>query len=121
VGGAAGNFELNVMMPLIARNVLESARLLAAVTVQLARRCVDGIVADAGRMRAYAESSPSIVTPLNRHIGYENAAKIAKAAIKEGVTIREAAARLGFVGDGQGQVTEAQLDAALDVMKMTRP
>ncbi|MDR1265405.1 MAG: class II fumarate hydratase [Propionibacteriaceae bacterium] len=122
-GGAAGNFELNVMMPLIARNLLESIRLLSTVTVQLARRCVDGITANPQRLRAYAESSPSIVTPLNRHIGYENAAKIAKTAVKESITIRQAAVQLGFVSpDGRpGTVTEAQLDAALDVASMTHP
>ena len=69
--GAAGSFELNVMMPVIARNVLESVRLLSTSTRVLAERCVDGIEADADRMRAYAESSPSIVTPLNQVIGYE--------------------------------------------------
>ncbi|MDR0417184.1 MAG: class II fumarate hydratase [Propionibacteriaceae bacterium] len=122
-GGASGNFELNVFLPLIARNVLESVRLLANVSVQLARRCVNGITADRDRMRAYAESSPSIVTPLNRHIGYENAAKIAKTAIAEGISIRAATERLGFVSaDGRpGTVTPAQLEAALDVLSMTRP
>ena len=72
--GAAGNFELNVMMPVIARNLLESIRLLAHATRLLADRCVDGITVDEARMRAYAESSPSVVTPLNRYVGYEKAA-----------------------------------------------
>ena len=118
-GGAAGNFELNVMLPVIARNLLESIRLLANVSRLLADRCVDGITADVDRCRAYAESSPSIVTPLNRFIGYENAAKVAKKALADGITIREAVIELGFVKDGM--LTEAQLDDALDVLKMTRP
>ena len=70
-------------MPVIARNVLESVRLLAASSRELATRCVDGITADADRMRTYAESSPSVVTPLNKHLGYEEAAKVAKAALAE--------------------------------------
>ncbi len=76
-GGASGNFELNVMLPMLARNVLESITLLANASRLLADRCVAGIEADEGRMREYAESSPSIVTPLNRYIGYEEAAKVA--------------------------------------------
>ena len=80
----AGNFELNVMLPVIARNVLESIRLLANASTLLAERCVDGITANAERMRTYAESSPSVVTPLNKYVGYENAAKIAKQALADG-------------------------------------
>jgi fumarate hydratase class II len=68
--GASGAFELNVMMPVMARNVLESVRLLANASRLLADRCVDGIEADEERCREYAESSPSVVTPLNRYIGY---------------------------------------------------
>ncbi len=78
VAGASGSFELNVMMPVMARNLLESIRLLSTSTVLLAERCVDGITADGERMRRYAESSPSVVTPLNKYVGYESAAKIAK-------------------------------------------
>ena len=89
VAGASGSFELNVAMPVIARNVLESVRLLAACSRLLAERCVDGITADADRMRQYAESSPSVVTPLNKYVGYEAAAKIAKQALADGATIRE--------------------------------
>ncbi|MDR2930707.1 MAG: class II fumarate hydratase [Propionibacteriaceae bacterium] len=120
-GGSQGNFELNVMMPVIAANLLESIRLLTTSTQQLARRCVAGIVANQARMLAYAESSPSIVTPLNRRIGYENAAKIAKAAIANGVTVKQAANDLGFVSsDGrEGTVTSAELDQLLDVRAMT--
>ena len=118
-GGSAGNLELNVMLPVIARNLLESVRLLANVTRLLADRCIDGITADEERCREYAESSPSIVTPLNRYIGYENAAKAAKKAVAEGITIRQAVIDLGFV-DGTS-LTEAQLDEALDVLTMAYP
>ncbi len=117
--GAAGNFELNVMLPVIARNVLESIRLLSNVSVLLADRCVDGIVADVERAREYAESSPSVVTPLNRYIGYEAAATVAKQAVKERKTIREVVLELGFIE--RGDLTEAQLDDALDVLSMTHP
>ncbi len=117
--GASGSFELNVAMPVIARNVLESVRLLAASSRVLAERTVDGISADAERMRTYAESSPSVVTPLNKHIGYEEAAKVAKAALAEGRTIREQVLAMGYVE--RGDLTEAQLDAALDVESMTHP
>ncbi len=117
--GASGSFELNVAMPVIARNVLESVRLLAASSRVLAERTVDGITADAERMRTYAESSPSVVTPLNKHIGYEEAAKVAKAALVEGRTIREQVLAMGYVE--RGDLTEEQLDAALDVERMTAP
>ena len=117
--GAAGNFELNVMMPVMARNLLESIRILSTSTTELAHRCVDGITADTERMRAYAESSPSVVTPLNRHIGYEEAAKVAKQAMKDGATIRETVVAMGYLE--RGDLTEAQLDEALDVERMTHP
>jgi fumarate hydratase class II len=120
-GGAAGNLELNVMLPVIARNLLESIRLIANISRLLADRCIDGITADVDRCRTYAESSPSIVTPLNRYIGYENAAKAAKKAVSEGLTVRQAVIDLGFVGDGEGQLTEAQLDEALDALGMAYP
>jgi fumarate hydratase class II len=119
LGGSAGNFELNVMMPMMARNLLESIRLLGNATRVLADRCIDGITADAERMRTYAESSPSVVTPLNRYIGYEEAAKVAKAALKEGRTIREQVLAMGYVD--RGDLTEQQLDEALDVRSMTHP
>jgi fumarate hydratase class II len=118
-GGASGFFELNVQIPLIAASLLESIRLLAACARLLASKVVDGIVADAERCLTLAESSPSIVTPLNRVIGYEAAAKVAKYSVAEGVTIRQAVLDLGFVHDGK--LTLDQLDAALDVMAMTRP
>jgi fumarate hydratase class II len=117
--GASGTFELNVMIPVMARNVLESERLLASSTRLLADRCVAGLEADVERCRRYAEASPSVVTPLNRVIGYEAAAKVAKHAVAAGMTVREAVLDLGFVE--RGEVTEAQLDAALDVLAMTRP
>ncbi|MDL4815753.1 class II fumarate hydratase [Actinomadura opuntiae] len=116
-GGAAGSFELNVMLPMLARNVLESITLLANASRLLADRCVDGIEADVDRLREYAESSPSIVTPLNRYIGYEEAAKVAKQALAERKTIREVVIERGHVADGK--LTEEQLDAALDVLGMT--
>lgn len=116
--GASGSFELNVMMPVMARNVLESIRLLANASRVLADRCVDGVTAHVEHARTLAESSPSIVTPLNRYIGYENAAAVAKKALKEGKTIRHVVLEGGFV-DGE-RLTEQQLDAALDVMSMTR-
>src|SRR3546814_3152661 len=118
-GGAAGNFELNVMLPMIARNLLESIRILASSSTLLAQRCVEGITADVERMRKYAESSPSVVTPLNKYIGYENAAKVAKKALAEQKTIRETVVEKGFV-DGT-RLTEEPLDEALDVASMTPP
>jgi fumarate hydratase class II len=118
-GGAAGNFELNVMLPVLARNLLESIRLLANISRLLADRVVDGIVADEERCQELAESSPSIVTPLNKYIGYEKAAKVAKQSLKERKTIRQVVIEGGYVE--RGDLTEAQLDEALDVLSMTRP
>jgi fumarate hydratase class II len=119
VAGASGNFELNVMLPVIARNLLESIRLLANASRLLADRTVDGIEADAERAREYAESSPSVVTPLNRYIGYEEAAKVAKRSLAERRTIREVVLESGYVE--RGMLTLEQLDRALDVLRMTRP
>jgi fumarate hydratase class II len=116
--GAAGNFELNVMLPVIARNVLESIRLIANVSRVFADRCVDGITANVDRCREYAESSPSIVTPLNHYVGYDEAAQIAKQALKERKTIREVVVERGHV---PGKISEAELDRVLDVLSMTRP
>ncbi|MFN8194316.1 MAG: class II fumarate hydratase [Nocardioidaceae bacterium] len=117
--GAAGSFELNVMMPVLARNLLESVRLLARVAPLLATRCVDGITADTERMRRFAESSPSVATGLNRHLGYDRVAEIVKRSQREGLTVRETVAAMGLVE--AGEVTQAQLDEALDVDAMTRP
>jgi fumarate hydratase class II len=119
VAGASGSFELNVAMPVMARNLLESVRILSTSMTLLAERCVDGITADAERMRRYAASSPSVVTPLNKYVGYENAAKIAKRALAEGATIRETVMAMGFVE--RGDLTEEQLDEALDLESMTHP
>jgi len=118
-GGAAGTLELNVMLPVIARNLLESIRLLSSITRLLADRCVDGLQADVERCRRYAESSPSIVTPLNRYLGYEEAAKVAKQAVAEGRTIREIVDARGYVA--RGVLTAEQLDEALDVLSMAWP
>ncbi len=117
--GASGNFELNVMLPVMARNLLESIRLLANISRLLADRTVDGTVADEERCRELAESSPSIVTPLNKYIGYENAAQVAKQSLKQKKTIRQVVLEGGYVE--RGDLTEAQLDEALDVLSMTRP
>jgi fumarate hydratase class II len=117
--GASGSFELNVQIPVMGQAVLESERLLAAACRVLADRTVDGIEVVVERGAAYAGSSPSIVTPLNRIIGYEAAAKIAKHAVAEGITVREAVVALGYVE--RGELTEAQLDEALDLLSMTRP
>jgi fumarate hydratase, class II len=119
ISGASGNFELNVMMPVLARNLLESIRLLSTSSRLLADRCIDGITANVDRMRTYAESSPSVVTPLNRYIGYENAAKVAKTALKEEKTIKQVVIEMGFVE--RGDLSEEQLDSALDVASMTHP
>ena len=118
-GGASGNFELNVMLPVLARNVLESIRLLATSSRLLADRCVDGITANVERARELAESSPSVVTPLNRYLGYDEAAKVAKQALAERKTIRQVVIERGYVA--AGKLTEEELDRALDVLAMTRP
>jgi len=115
--GAQGNFDLLVMLPVMARNLLESVTLVANVSRLLATRCVDGIEADVERCRVLAESSPSIVTPLNRLIGYEASARIAKHAVKRGLTIADAVRDLGHVE--RGELSEEQLAAALDVTAMT--
>jgi fumarate hydratase class II len=107
------------MMPVLARSLLESIRLLSTSSRLLADRCIEGITANEERMRTYAESSPSVVTPLNRYIGYEKAAKVAKTALAEEKTIKQVVLEMGFVEDGQ--LTEQQLDEALDVARMTRP
>jgi len=117
-GGAAGNFELNVMLPVIARNLLESVRLLANVSRVFADRCISGIEANEERCREYAESSPSIVTPLNHYVGYDEAAKIAKQALAERKTIREVVIERGHV---PGKISEAKLDEVLDVLSMAHP
>ncbi|NQX34258.1 class II fumarate hydratase [Herbiconiux sp. VKM Ac-2851] len=117
--GASGAFELNVAIPVMGTALLESIRLLSNSAVLLADKTVTGLEANLERARALAESSPSIVTPLNRVIGYEAAAKIAKHSVAKGITVREAVIDLGFVE--RGEVTLEQLDTALDVLSMTAP
>ncbi|MDO5496014.1 MAG: class II fumarate hydratase [bacterium] len=117
--GAQGNFDLLVMLPVMARNLLESIEITGNVCRVLAEKVVDGATANVEACRRFAESSPSIVTPLNRLIGYEAAAKIAKHSVKEDLTVREAVIDLGYVE--RGELTEEQLDAALDVASMTHP
>ena len=117
--GAAGNFELNVMLPVIGRNLLESLTFLASASRLLADRCVDGITADKQRCLDLAQGSPAIVTPLNRYIGYEAAAAVVKASLLERRSIRDVVIARGHVE--AGDLTVAQLDEALDVLSMTRP
>lgn len=114
--GSQGDFELNVMMPVMARNLLESVRLTTAVCRLLADRCVDGITADVPTCRRYAEASPAIVTPLTRYLGYDETAAVAHQALGQGRGIRETVVARGHVG--AGRLTEAQLDEALDVDRM---
>ena len=118
-GGAAGNFELNVMMPVIGRNLLSSLRLLSAASVSLADKCVAGIGANVEHMRRNAESSPAIVTALNPFIGYEAAAAVAHEALETGATIRDVVISRGHVA--RGEISAEQLDKALDVVAMARP
>ncbi len=117
--GASGIFELNVAIPVMGTALLESIRLLTASARLLADKTVDGLEVNVERARALAESSPSIVTPLNRTIGYEAAAKVAKNSVAKGITVRESVIDLGFVE--RGEVTLEQLDKALDVLSMTHP
>jgi len=112
-GGAAGNFELNVMVPVIGSNLIESIRLLSSVTRVLADKCIAGIVADEERCRSYALSSPSIATALNPYIGYEQAAKVVKTALAEGKDMRTVVLEMGLL-------TPEEADRALDVLAMTR-
>ena len=114
-GGSQGQFELNVFIPVMARNVLESAKLLANTSRVFAERLVDGIEPNTERMTTLAKSSPSIVTPLNSAIGYEAAAKVAKTALAEGKTIRQTVIDMGFVPD---KLSEEELDKRLDVLAM---
>ena len=112
-GGSAGNFELNVMMPVIARNLLESIRLLASVSRALADTCVRGTEADVERCRTYALSSPAIATALNPYLGYERVAEVVKESIRRGRDLRTVVLE-------QGLMSEADVDRALDVMAMTK-
>ncbi len=116
--GASGTFELNVAVPVMGTALLESIRLLSASARTLANKTVTGLTANVDHARALAESSPSIVTPLNRVIGYDAAATVAKHSVSTGQTIRDAVVDLGFVS--RGEVTIEQLDTALDTLAMTR-
>lgn len=111
--GSQGAFELNVYLPVMARNLLESIRLLANVSRVLRDKCVDGIEANVERCKQYAESSPSIGTSLNPYIGYEKAAEVIKESTKTGRPIRELVLERGWMSD-------AELDKALDVLAQTR-
>ncbi len=112
-GGSAGNFELNVMLPVIARNLLESVRLLSSVSRAFADKCIIGIEADVERCRRYAESSPSVGTSLNLHIGYDEAAKVIKQSLKEDKTLREVVLERKLM-------SAADVDRVLDVMALTK-
>ncbi|AAV86843.1 fumarate hydratase [Anaplasma marginale str. St. Maries] len=114
VGGSNGHLELNVFKPMIAYNVLNSVRLLADACESFATKCVSGIEADKERIAVMLGQSLMLVTALNRHIGYDNAAKISKFAFENRVTLKDAAAKLGLV-DG------AEFDAIVDPRKMVSP
>jgi fumarate hydratase, class II len=113
VGGMQGHFELNVFVPLIARNLLESIRLLAAASRLLAEKCVDGIEANRENAERYAELTLSAATALNPYIGYDRATEIVKTAATTGRPLREVAREAG--------VSEELLDRALDYRAMAKP
>ena len=110
VAGTQGNFELNVRVPMIARNLFESIALLESVTTMLAEKCVDGIEANRETTDRYAQSTPAIATALNPFIGYDKATAIVKEAVASQRTIREVALEQG--------VDEQTLDRALDLRAM---
>jgi fumarate hydratase class II len=110
--GAGGNFELNVMMPVLAHNLLESIELLANAADTFAEKCVDGLEANEGRARELVERNAIIVTALNPHIGYDNGARIAKESVATGRSVRELVLEAGLM-------SEAELDEALDLKGMT--
>ena len=111
--GTTGSFELNVAVPVMARNLLESVRLLAAAARALADRCLAGLEADEDRCRRYAESSPALATALVPHLGYEKSAAVVRQALAEGRTLREVVVDRGLM-DGP------EIDRVLDVDAMTR-
>jgi fumarate hydratase class II len=112
VAGTQGAFELNVRVPMIARNLFESIRILGAASRLLAERCVDGLEANEETLRRHAESTPAIATALNPYIGYDRATEIVKEAVASRRTIREVALEKG--------VDEETLDRALDLRGMAR-
>jgi len=101
IGGSNGHFELNVFKPVIAANVLQSGRLLGDACVSFNDKCAEGIEPNKPMIKQHMENSLMLVTALNPHVGYENAAKIAKKAHKENKTLREAAVELGLLTDEQ--------------------
>jgi len=113
IGGMQGQFELNVRIPLIARNLLHSIRILSSAVTLLAEKCVDGLEAVEDVNERHAESTPAIATALNPHIGYDKATEIVKESVASKRTIREVAIEMG--------VDEATLDEALDLRAMARP
>ena len=113
LGGMQGHFELNVFVPLIARNVLESIRLLAAASRMFAEKCVEGIGANRGTLERYAELTLSAATALNPYIGYDKATEIVKEAAASGRSLREVAREAG--------VEEQVIDEALDYRAMANP
>ena len=112
VAGSRGNFELNVMMPVLAQALLESASLLANASRAFTRGCVEGIEANPERARELLERNPSVATALNPRIGYDRAAEVAKEAAREGMSVREVVLRRGLI-------PEEEIDEALDVRTMT--
>ncbi len=115
VGGQHGNFELNVMMPVMAHALLESIEILSTSLDAFRTRCLDGITVDRERCRALLELNPAVATALNRTIGYDLASKVAKQAAKERRSVRDVVLELGLIPEG------ADLDALLDVREMTEP
>src|ERR671915_2335472 len=113
IGGMNGHFELNVYVPLMARNLLQSIGLLASASRLLAEKCVDGIEANREQLERYAELTLSAATALNPHIGYDKAAEIVAEAVRTGRSLREVARDAG--------VDEAVLDRALDYRGMAKP
>jgi len=112
IAGTQGNFQLNVRVPVIARNLLDSITILSSASTMLAQKCVDGLQANEDALRRHAESTPAIATALNPHIGYDRATEIVTEAVASRRTIREVAIEKG--------VDEATLDEALDLHKMAR-
>ena len=113
IGGMSGQFELNVYVPLIARNLLQSIALLTSASRLLAEKCVDGIEANREQLERYAELTLSAATALNPYIGYDKGAEIVKEAADSGRSLREVALDAG--------VDRATVDTALDYRRMAKP
>ena len=114
VAGSRGNFELNVMMPVLAQALLESITLLANISTAFADKCVAGIEVNIERAKELLEKNPSIATALNPYIGYDAASVVAKEAAKRGVSVRQVVAEKELLPDDE-------IDDALDVRGMTEP